>query len=88
MLAACGHGFQAGGDVILPSACRALLDGQFKGSLYNLYGPAEITTACTAHEATAEHAQSDVIPIGLPLDGVSVRVLSPELEPVATGGHR
>ncbi|MGW2769825.1 non-ribosomal peptide synthetase [Streptomyces sp. NPDC001275] len=76
---------QAGGDVLLPAACRALLGGQFKGALYNLYGPAEITTACTAHQVTAEDAESDAIPIGLPLDGVSVRVLSPELEPVAPG---
>ncbi|MFF2076326.1 non-ribosomal peptide synthetase [Kitasatospora sp. NPDC058162] len=76
---------QAGGDVLLPSACRALLDGRFKGSLYNLYGPAEITTACTAHRVTAEDAQSDVIPIGRPLDGVELRVLSPELEPVTAG---
>nr|BAW27670.1 NRPS(A-T) [Streptomyces sp. SoC090715LN-17] len=76
---------QAGGDVLLPSACRALLGGQFKGTLYNLYGPAEITTACTAHQVTAGDAESDAIPIGLPLDGVTVRVLSPELEPVAPG---
>ncbi|TWE18199.1 amino acid adenylation domain-containing protein [Kitasatospora atroaurantiaca] len=76
---------QAGGDVILPSACRALLTGQFKGSLYNLYGPAEITTACTAHRVTLEDAESDVIPIGRPLDGVSVRILSPELQPVPVG---
>ncbi|MFE5212393.1 amino acid adenylation domain-containing protein [Streptomyces sp. NPDC056600] len=76
---------QAGGDVLLPAACRALLGGQFKGTLYNLYGPAEITTACTAHQVTAEDAESDAIPIGLPLDGVSVRVLSPDLEPVAPG---
>jgi amino acid adenylation domain-containing protein len=76
---------QAGGDVLLPAACREVLGGQFKGALYNLYGPAEITTACTAHQVTAEDAESDAIPIGLPLDGVSVRVLSPELEPVAPG---
>ncbi|WP_323379970.1 non-ribosomal peptide synthetase [Streptomyces alkaliphilus] len=76
---------QTGGDVLLPAACRALLGGRFKGTLHNLYGPAEITTACTAHQVTAEDAESDAIPIGLPLDGVSVRVLSPELEPVAPG---
>ncbi|NJP67062.1 non-ribosomal peptide synthetase [Streptomyces sp. ventii] len=76
---------QTGGDVLLPAACRALLGGQFKGALYNLYGPAEITTACTAHQVTAEDAESDAIPIGLPLDGVSVRLLSPELEPTVPG---
>ncbi|MFE5681228.1 non-ribosomal peptide synthetase [Streptomyces erythrochromogenes] len=76
---------QAGGDVLLPAACRALLGGKFEGALYNLYGPAEITTACTAHQVKMEDAESDAIPIGRPLDGVSVRILSPELEPVAPG---
>ncbi|MFJ8299084.1 non-ribosomal peptide synthetase [Streptomyces sp. NPDC094447] len=76
---------QAGGDVLLPSACHDLLGGSFEGSLYNLYGPAEITTACTAHRVTAADAESDTIPIGRPLDGVVVRLLSPTGEPVGAG---
>ncbi len=76
---------QAGGDVLLPAACRILLGSAFEGGLYNLYGPAEITTACTAHHVTQEDADSDTVPIGRPLDGVELRVLSPELQPVPQG---
>lgn len=76
---------QAGGDVLLPSACRALLDGSFRGTLHNLYGPAEITTCCTGHQVTSADADSDIVPIGLPLVGVSVHVLSPSREPVSVG---
>ncbi|MFE1872691.1 non-ribosomal peptide synthetase [Streptomyces sp. NPDC059496] len=75
----------AGGDVLLPSACRALLSGRFAGSLYNFYGPAEITTACTAHLVTEQDAESDVIPIGRAVAGATVRILDAELRPVAAG---
>ncbi len=77
---------QAGGDVLLPSACRALLGGRFEGRLINLYGPAEITTACTAHEVTEQDAHSDAVPIGTPLEGVSVLLLDEAGQPVADGG--
>ncbi|MGC4807621.1 non-ribosomal peptide synthetase [Micromonospora sp. DT233] len=76
---------QVGGDVLQPAACRDLLGGRFAGELYNLYGPAEITTACTAHRVTMADAESDLIPIGAPLPGVSAHVLSPQLLPVADG---
>ncbi|MFI7643310.1 non-ribosomal peptide synthetase [Nonomuraea sp. NPDC049400] len=76
---------QAGGDVLLPSTCRDLLAGAFTGELYNLYGPAEITTACTAHLVTAQDATGDSIPIGRPLDGVTLRIVRPDLSPVAPG---
>ncbi|MEU8008846.1 non-ribosomal peptide synthetase [Micromonospora parva] len=76
---------QAGGDVLLPSACRELLRGAFTGELYNLYGPAEITTACTAQLVTEEIAARDAIPIGRPLDGVTVHVLTSDLRPAAPG---
>lgn len=76
---------QAGGDVLLPSICRDILAGEFTGGLYNLYGPAEITTACTAHRVTERDAESDVIPIGRPLPGVTAHVLTQEGEPVSAG---
>lgn len=60
---------QVGGDVLLPWACRDLLAGRFVGQLYNLYGPSEITTACTAHQVTAADAASETIPIGRPWQG-------------------
>jgi amino acid adenylation domain-containing protein len=76
---------QVGGDIILPSACRDLLAGEFRGEMFNLYGPTEISTACTAHRITAEDAESDTIPIGRPIDGVTVHVLDAGLSPVPAG---
>ncbi len=76
---------QVGGDVLQPSACRDLLGGRFAGELYNLYGPAEITTACTAYRVTMADAESDLVPIGAPLPGVSAHVLSPQLREVGDG---
>ncbi|MFE3762101.1 amino acid adenylation domain-containing protein [Streptomyces sp. NPDC059104] len=76
---------QTGGDVLLPSSCRDLLSGGFEGELYNLYGPAEITTACTAQRVTAREAELDSVPIGTPLEGVVTYVLTPELLPVEHG---
>jgi amino acid adenylation domain-containing protein len=76
---------QAGGDVLLPAACRELLDGEFGGELYNLYGPAEITTACTVQRVTKVEADLDSIPIGRPLAGVTVHVLTPQLRAADVG---
>lgn len=74
---------QAGGDVLLPSACRDLLGGAFTGELYNVYGPAEITTACTSHRVTVQDAEGDTIPIGRPLEGVTILLLTSDGRPVA-----
>ncbi|SFR28726.1 amino acid adenylation domain-containing protein [Lentzea waywayandensis] len=71
-----------GGDVLSPSACRELLSGSFEGEFYNLYGPTEGTTAVTAHRVDADPA--DTVPIGLPLTGSAVYVLS-DLAEVAPG---
>ncbi|MFI7068852.1 amino acid adenylation domain-containing protein [Micromonospora sediminicola] len=76
---------QVGGDVVRPSACRELLAGQFRGELYNLYGPAEITTACTVQRITEAEAALDSVPIGRPLAGASVRLMTDDLRPVARG---
>lgn len=76
---------QVGGDAILASACEDLLSGQFAGELYNLYGPAEITTACTAHRVTETDAASGVIPIGRPLQRVRLYLLDPSGAPVQPG---
>jgi amino acid adenylation domain-containing protein len=76
---------QVGGDVILPVTCQDIFDSDFSGDLYNLYGPAESTTACTAHRVLPEDAKGDTIPIGHPLDGVTVLLLDTDLSPVAPG---
>ncbi len=67
-----------GGDIVLPATCRAVLSGRFRGRLFNLYGPAEITTTCTAHEVTLADTERDAIPIGTPLDGVGILLLDAE----------
>ncbi|MEU4583288.1 non-ribosomal peptide synthetase [Kitasatospora aureofaciens] len=74
-----------GGDVLLPSACHEVLTGQFHGELYNLYGPAESTTACTLQRVTESEAALDSIPIGRPLEGVTVYLVKPDMERAATG---
>jgi amino acid adenylation domain-containing protein len=76
---------QVGGDVLSPSACRKMLAGQFRGELYNLYGPAEITTACTVQRVTEAEAALDSVPIGRPLAGASVRLMNEDLQPVTPG---
>lgn len=76
---------QVGGDVILPSVCRDLLSGEFRGEMFNLYGPTEITAACTAHQITAADAEREAIPIGRPISGVTVHVLDAGLSPVPPG---
>ncbi|MGF1426411.1 non-ribosomal peptide synthetase [Kitasatospora sp. LaBMicrA B282] len=75
----------AGGDVLQPAACRELLAGDFAGELHNMYGPAEITTACTAHLVTVADAAADSVPIGRALHGVTLHVLDAELRPVPDG---
>ncbi|WNF01046.1 non-ribosomal peptide synthetase [Streptomyces luomodiensis] len=74
-----------GGDVLRPAACARLLSGAFRGELFNLYGPAETTTACTAHRVTLDDTRADSIPIGRPLDGVTVHLLGPDRRPVPPG---
>ncbi|MFI8351558.1 non-ribosomal peptide synthetase [Streptomyces sp. NPDC085596] len=75
---------QVAGDVLLPAACRNILGGGFTGGLHNLYGPAESTTACTAHHITARDAEGDAIPIGRPLDGITAHVFT-DGRPAAPG---
>ncbi len=75
----------SGGDVLLASTCRDLLSGSFQGRLFNLYGPTETTTACTAFEITEIPERTGSIPIGSALAGCRIYVLSPDLRPVSRG---
>lgn len=74
-----------GGDVLSVPAVRRLFSGRFDGVLYNLYGPAEITTACTVHAVTAKDLDRTGIPIGLPLEGVEIQLIDDEGNPVPEG---
>ncbi|BFU46064.1 amino acid adenylation domain-containing protein [Krasilnikovia sp. MM14-A1004] len=74
-----------GGDVILPAACRELLNSSFDGTFSNLYGPTEATTACTSHRITPDSAARASIPIGAPLAGAQVHLLDADRRPVPDG---
>ncbi|WP_082171371.1 amino acid adenylation domain-containing protein [Micromonospora sp. RV43] len=75
-----------GGDVLSPAACHELLATGFGGRFFNLYGPSEATTACTAHEVAALAPDADNVPIGAPLAGATAYVLDERLRPVPPGG--
>jgi amino acid adenylation domain-containing protein len=75
----------SGGDVLLPSTCRDLLASKFDGRLFNLYGPAETTTACTAFEVTEVPEDVESVPIGSALEGYHLYVLDPDFKPVPPG---
>jgi amino acid adenylation domain-containing protein len=75
----------SGGDVLLPEACRSILAGSFRGRLFNLYGPAETTTACTGYEVRELATDEDSVPIGAALDGFELYVLDEQLRPVPDG---
>ncbi|MFI5925865.1 non-ribosomal peptide synthetase [Micromonospora sp. NPDC051543] len=74
-----------GGDVLLPAASRDLLDSGFSGEFFNLYGPSEGTTACTAYQVREVPDDADTVPIGAALAGVRIHLLNSALDPVADG---
>lgn len=74
-----------GGDVIRPAAVRALLAGGFAGTFYNLYGPSEAATACTAFRVEEMADDCDNVPIGAAMSGASVQVLGADLRPMPAG---
>ncbi|MFI0908754.1 non-ribosomal peptide synthetase [Streptomyces sioyaensis] len=74
-----------GGDVLVPAACRAVLSGAFRGAFYNLYGPSEATTACTAHPVTQVGLDEVSVPIGRALEGTTLYVLDEVRRPVPAG---
>jgi amino acid adenylation domain-containing protein len=76
---------QTGGDVLQPSACRALWSGRFRGEFFNLYGPTETTTASTCHRIEIGDGEALSVPIGQELDGESVQLLDADQQPVALG---
>ena len=57
----------------------------------NLYGPTELTLACTAYRWGSDHALQDAalggVPIGSPLPGMTTLVADTDLHEVARGAH-
>jgi amino acid adenylation domain-containing protein len=76
----------SGGDVLLADSCQELRAGGFTGELYNLYGPTEVTVACTAQPVGGLPADCTRVPIGHPLASARLYVLDDALAPVPPGG--
>ncbi|WP_176460866.1 non-ribosomal peptide synthetase, partial [Janthinobacterium sp. PC23-8] len=77
----------AGGEVLRRQAALAIIGGR-RLQLVNLYGPTETTIDATFEVVDAGHAlrsDSGVIPIGLPIDGVSAVVVDQDLQPLPVG---
>lgn len=65
---------------------RALVDrfaARLPGRLHNLYGPTEAAVDVTWWPCGPR--DDDLVPIGRPIDGVGIHLLSPDLQPVAAG---
>jgi amino acid adenylation domain-containing protein len=57
----------------------------------NLYGPTEVTVACTVYrwqgEASRPHCIHGIVPIGEPFDGLDARVVDPMLHEMPVGAR-
>ncbi|WP_394620024.1 amino acid adenylation domain-containing protein [Lentzea sp. JNUCC 0626] len=74
-----------GGDVVPAPAVRRVLAACRGIVVVDGYGPTETTTFATSHRMPDADAVGDVVPIGQPLDGMSVRVLDESLSPAPIG---
>ncbi|MBP2473359.1 amino acid adenylation domain-containing protein/non-ribosomal peptide synthase protein (TIGR01720 family) [Crossiella equi] len=72
-----------GGDVVPAPAVRRVLAACPGLSVVDGYGPTETTTFATSHRLTDE--VPDLVPIGVPQDGMRVYVLDRDLRPVPPG---
>ncbi len=70
-----------GGEALPPSLVRQLRQ-EFRGEMYNMYGPTETTIWSTTFRITGD---SDSISIGKPIANTQVYVLDSELRPVVAG---
>ncbi|MFH8795973.1 amino acid adenylation domain-containing protein [Streptomyces sp. NPDC017941] len=75
----------AGGDVLSPTAVRAVLDACPGTTVVNGYGPTETTTFASRHRVAASAQCTDPLPIGTPMDGSRLLVLDDRLRPVPPG---
>ena len=64
-----------GGSVILPESLTAIREACPHLMLTNIYGPTEITVACTFHPVALVASDGGAIPIGRPIQNTRVEVL-------------
>lgn len=77
------------GEPLPVSSAEAWLQAAPNSVLENLYGPTELTIACTLHRWDSARSSSEselgIVPIGYPYPGMNVLVADPELNEVRPG---
>jgi acyl-CoA synthetase (AMP-forming)/AMP-acid ligase II len=77
------------GEPLPVEVARAWADAAPRSVVENLYGPTELTIACTAYrwnpETSPKEAEQAIVPIGDPLRGMDVLVAGDTLEEVGPG---
>ena len=74
-----------GGDVIAPGAVARVLETCPDTVVRGMYGATEVTLFSTHTPMTAPYSAESGVPIGGPMDGVTLHVLDDRLAPVAPG---
>ncbi|MFE3322712.1 amino acid adenylation domain-containing protein [Nocardia sp. NPDC059195] len=73
----------ASGEALPAPVAQQVRQRMPAGAVHNLYGPTEVAVDVTFHEVTA--ADSDAVPIGVPVWNTRVYVLDDRLRPVPVG---
>jgi amino acid adenylation domain-containing protein len=76
------------GEALPVSVARAWANAAPNSTIENLYGPTEVTVACTAHtwsRHSADESELGLVPIGQAFGETSVRVVDPNLHEVSRG---
>lgn len=76
------------GEALTCSVGRTWMDAAPNAVTENIYGPTELTLACTAYTMTAcmeAHSENGVVPIGAPFEQMRAKVLGTDLTEVEPG---
>ena len=76
------------GEALTVPVATAFAQAAPSAIVENLYGPTELTLACTLHRfdpTNAESVEHDVVPIGHPFPGMRAMVVDPDLREVQPG---
>ncbi|RSM57416.1 hypothetical protein DMH03_29810 [Amycolatopsis sp. WAC 01376] len=74
----------SGGEALSPELCRRVFDTVPWAALHNFYGPSEASVDVTSWHCTPENV-GDGVPIGVPLDNVTVYLVDDTGMPVPRG---
>ena len=76
------------GETLAPETASQLLDRFPNAAVWNTYGPTEATVACTSVQITREVlAKYSPLPVGKPMNGATISIVSTDGQPVRSGGR-